>query len=159
MDQIVALVRDALWLVLPAYFANAAPVIFGGGPPLDGGRTWKDGRPIFGKHKTVRGFISGVLLGTVVGAAQKRTLAGFLMGLGSMLGDAAGSFIKRRLDLRPGDQAPGLDQLGFILVALVIVYPLERPTTDVLLTAVLVTPFAHVVANAVAVLLGLKRWL
>ncbi len=159
MEQIAALIKDALWFVLPAYFANAAPVVLGGGPPLDGGRTWKDGRPLLGSNKTVRGFISGILLGTLVGIAQGRALAGFLMGLGSMLGDAMGSFIKRRLDLKPGDQAPGLDQLGFLLVALVLVYPLERPDPATVLTAVLITPFAHVATNAVAVLLGLKRWL
>ena len=159
MEQVAALVREALWFVLPAYFANAAPVVLGGGPPLDGGRTWRDGKPLLGSNKTLRGFISGVLVGTLVGTAQGRTLAGFLMGLGSMLGDAMGSFIKRRLDLKPGDQAPGLDQLGFLLVALTLVYPMERPDSDVLLTAVLITPLVHVATNAVAVLLGLKRWL
>jgi hypothetical protein len=28
----------AFWFVLPAYVANASPVVFGGGRPIDGGR-------------------------------------------------------------------------------------------------------------------------
>jgi CDP-diglyceride synthetase len=38
----------AFWFILPAYAANASPVVFGGGKPIDGGRKFFDGRPIFG---------------------------------------------------------------------------------------------------------------
>ena len=46
-----------LLYILPAYVANGAPVIFGGGTPLDFGRKL-GGKPIFGNHKTIRGLIS-----------------------------------------------------------------------------------------------------
>lgn len=155
----VAILKEALWFVLPAYFANASPVIFGGGAPIDGGRTWRDGRPIFGSNKTIRGFTAGILIGTLVGVLQGRPLSGFLLALGAMIGDLAGSFLKRRLDLKPGQQAPILDQLGFLLFALMFTLPVERPSAEVVVVAVLVTPLAHVVSNAVAVMLGLKRGL
>lgn len=31
---------SALWAMLPAYLPNNAAVLFGGGPPIDGGREW-----------------------------------------------------------------------------------------------------------------------
>ncbi|HDM92453.1 MAG TPA: CDP-2,3-bis-(O-geranylgeranyl)-sn-glycerol synthase [Candidatus Korarchaeota archaeon] len=155
----ITVLKEALWFVLPAYFANASPVIFGGGAPIDCGRTWRDGRPIFGSNKTIRGFAAGILVGTLVGILQGRPLSGFLLALGAMIGDLTGSFLKRRLGLKPGQQAPILDQLGFLLFALVLTLPVERPSTNVVLAAVLITPLAHVASNAVAVVLGLKRGL
>ena len=55
-------VVHALLFIFPAYCANAAPVIFGGGFPIDGGKTFLDGKPIFGSHKTFRGFLSGLVV-------------------------------------------------------------------------------------------------
>ena len=60
----------ALWFIFPAYCANAVPVIFGGGRPIDFGKIFLDGKPILGSHKTLRGFFSGLLVGTLVGFLQ-----------------------------------------------------------------------------------------
>ena len=48
-------------------------------------------------------------------------LIGFLLGFGALLGDALGSFLKRRLGIGRGKPAPILDQLDFIIVALILV--------------------------------------
>src|SRR6266487_1933002 len=64
------LITSALLFIGPAYFANAAPLVLGGGAPLDGGRSLADGRPIFGPHKTVRGVIAGIVVGTLIGLAR-----------------------------------------------------------------------------------------
>jgi CDP-2,3-bis-(O-geranylgeranyl)-sn-glycerol synthase len=53
--KMAELVTEALLFIGPSYVANAAPLLFGGGRPLDGGRNFVDGNPIFGSHKTVRG--------------------------------------------------------------------------------------------------------
>ena len=42
--DILTTVVQALWIILPAYVANASAVIVGGGKPIDGGRTWRDGK-------------------------------------------------------------------------------------------------------------------
>ena len=63
-------VVHALVFIFPAYCANGAPVIFGGGRSLDGGRSFLDGKPILGSHKTIRGFFGGLVIGTLVGFVQ-----------------------------------------------------------------------------------------
>ena len=44
-------------------------------------------------------------------------LIGFLLGFGALLGDALGSFIKRRMGIGRGKPAPILDQIDFLIVA------------------------------------------
>ena len=98
----------ALWLILPAYIANASAVLMGGKIPIDFGKTWK-GKPVLGPGKTWRGFIGGVVLGSTVGYVQALffpksfggypvlLLAVFSLSLGALTGDLFESFIKRRL--------------------------------------------------------------
>jgi len=73
----------AFWYILPAYVANASPVILGGGRPIDGGRYWRDGRRILGDGKTWRGFIGGVAAGTLVGVIQYLITPDFYGSLGT----------------------------------------------------------------------------
>jgi predicted MPP superfamily phosphohydrolase len=88
-----------------------------GNLPIDRGRKFLDGKPIFGPHKTYRGFIGGILSGVTVGV-----MFGFPIWLGlctgtlSMLGDLISSFIKRRIEQPSGTIAPVLDQAfeGFL---------------------------------------------
>ena len=61
----------AFWLMLPAYIPNNCASLFGGGTPLDMGRTFKDGRRILGDGKTFRGTIAGTICGIAGGAPAK----------------------------------------------------------------------------------------
>ena len=109
------LIIKALFLLL---LANGTPVIakklLGArlAYPLDGGKLFFDGRPIFGRSKTLRGIIASLIV-TGIGA----WLIGYSLQLGlifaaaSISGDLASSFIKRRLGLAPSSRALGLDQL------------------------------------------------
>ncbi|MFQ5405957.1 MAG: CDP-2,3-bis-(O-geranylgeranyl)-sn-glycerol synthase [Candidatus Micrarchaeia archaeon] len=120
--------------ILPAYVANSVPVIFGGGVPLDFNRNFSDGRRIFGEGKTLRGFASGVLLGTLFGfllspntrlfglSPQGFLTVSFLLSFGALTGDAAGSFVKRRVGLSHGQQYLFVDQLFFLLFALLFAF-------------------------------------
>jgi len=57
----VCILIFSLLLVAPAYLANAGMVFTGGGKPIDGGKVLKDGRRLFGDHKTWSGFLKGPL--------------------------------------------------------------------------------------------------
>lgn len=157
-------VGSALWFILPAYAANATPVVLGGGRPIDGGRKFLDGRPIFGPGKTWRGLAAGLAAGTMVGLVQGLIVAnpshylllGFLLALGALLGDMLGSFIKRRIGIKRGGAAPGLDQLGFVIVALLLASPIALPSWGEIVTIIAVTPVLHVGTNFAGYKLGLK---
>lgn len=156
------MITEALLFIGPSYVANAAPLLFGGGRPLDGGRNFIDGNPIFGSHKTVRGFFAGVLAGTIIGLGESLVdgnmlLGGFMIALGAVLGDLLGAFVKRRLKMKPGSPFPVVDQLDFVLGALVfgsLVFPM---TLTAVLLVVLVTPPIHLGTNYGAYLLGIKK--
>ena len=59
-----------LYFLLPAYLSNSGGLIFGGGRPIDGGKTDSKGNRWIGDGVTWRGLIGGTLLGTLVGAIQ-----------------------------------------------------------------------------------------
>ena len=154
----------AIWSILPAYVANAAPVVLGGGRPIDGGRKFTDGRPIFGPGKSILGFVAGLIAGSVfamlqgvaVGLLYSYSLRGFLLALGALTGDLLGSFIKRRINLARGAAAPGLDQLGFVVLALLFASPLFVPGWEVILTILVITPPIHLATNFIGHKLKLK---
>ena len=90
-----------------------------------------DGNPFLGKSKTLRGFLAGVAGGTIVGmvlayqfkeflpglTGTEKVAASFLLSTGTMIGDATGSFIKRRIGLASGQKAM-TDAVTFMLFAL-----------------------------------------
>jgi CDP-2,3-bis-(O-geranylgeranyl)-sn-glycerol synthase len=172
---------SALWIMLPAYVPNPAAVVFGGGPPIDGGVIWRDGRRLLGEGKTVRGFVLGVLAGVAVGGAELwvQTLAGWTfswfflplhtavtvctLALGALLGDLAKSFIKRRIGKGQGDPWPVADQYdlvagAFLLTALLAPgWLLRNISLPVLAWIIVLTPFLHRVTNIAGHRLGVKR--
>ncbi len=158
---------NALYYIFPAYCANGAPVIFGGGHAIDGGRKFLDGKPILGSHKTYRGLILGLAIGTYVGWFQENLAPraglppgsvnlGFVLSLGALLGDLMGSFIKRRLDLKPGASLPVSDQIDFVLVALLFGLLVEPPSIIAALIIIVLTGPMHLLVNVMAYLLRLK---
>lgn len=155
-------VAHALLFIFPAYCANAAPVIFGGGFPIDGGKTFIDGKPILGSHKTLRGFFSGLIVGTLVSFVQGalfqyNMLLGFTLSMGALAGDLAESFFKRRLDLPPGSDLPIADQLDFILGALLFSLLVSPPPLPIVIIIVIITLPIHLLTNFLAYLLGVKK--
>ena len=80
--------------------------------PLDAGKKYFDGRPLFGASKTYRGIISSVIVTS--GSAELIGYSfqtGILFAITSLTGDLASSFIKRRLGRPPSSRTLGLDQL------------------------------------------------
>ena len=169
MDSSVVIVINlsayAIYFMLPAYLANVTALAFGGGKPLDFNHNFNDGRRLIGNGVTIRGTIIGILIGTLVGIVQGiltgniiyGLLLGFTLGAGALIGDACGSFIKRRLNIGRGKPAPLLDQLDFVIGALlfaslIVVLPLEMIVIILVLTL-----FLHLGANIIAYLLGIKE--
>ncbi len=176
--DVSGVVVTALWVMLPAYVPNNAAVLAGGGRPIDGGRTL-GGRRVLGDGKTWQGTAAGWAAGTAVAFVLTRfhESAGDLLGaavpafplpvvfalpLGAMLGDIAASFLKRRTGRERGAAFPGLDQLDFVVGALVLAavtdpaWTTDHVTLPVLAVVLVVTPVLHVTANTAAYALGLK---
>lgn len=107
--------------------ANGAPIIatrlLGArlAAPLDGGLKLRDGAPLFGDSKTLRGVAAS--LGCTALAAP---LLGFdwVTGAGfaaaSLAGDLLSSFLKRRWKLEPHAAAFGMDQIPEALLPLLL---------------------------------------
>jgi CDP-2,3-bis-(O-geranylgeranyl)-sn-glycerol synthase len=80
--------------------------------PLDGGRRFFNGRPVFGMSKTWRGIVASILataaIAPLIGVPVE---IGALFATAAMLGDLFSSFMKRRLNKPSSSQALGLDQV------------------------------------------------
>ncbi len=164
-----------LFIIWPSYVANATPVIVGKAfkrrTPIDLGKNFIDGRRIFGDGKTYEGFTCGLIAGFVIGEMTyllvpdwirpylPTPFAVFMMCLGALTGDLIGAFIKRRLGLPRGAPVPLLDQLDFLLMALFTLWLIEpwllTPLRVIL--AIAITPPIHLLTNAIAYLLRLKK--
>ncbi|WP_232703050.1 CDP-2,3-bis-(O-geranylgeranyl)-sn-glycerol synthase [Halobacterium wangiae] len=176
--DLAATVAVAFWAMLPAYVPNNVAVLAGGGRPIDGGRTW-NGRRVLGDGKTWRGTFVGTLAGVALTAALNtlEPAASEALGVplpafplaatvalpaGAMLGDILASFLKRRTGRERGAAFPLVDQLDFVVVALVLT-ALAAPawfgdtfTLEVVVAVLVLTPVLHVGTNVGAYQLGLK---
>ncbi len=171
--------------MLPAYVANVSALAFGGGTPLDFKRNFTDGRRLLGDGVTWRGTIIGIIIGTVIAIIQglifmyygdiftilpgwvtisgiipANTIEWLLLGLalsvGALAGDAVGSFIKRRIKLARGKPAPILDQLDFVVGALILASFVVIIPLNLIILIVIISIFLHLAANSIAYLLGMK---
>jgi len=143
-------------IYLPSYVANSSPVVLGGGTPLDRGLKWLDGKPFLGSHKTIRGCVFGILAGSIIGLLQGNFFGGIAQSVGAILGDLISSFFKRRMDFEPGASVPLLDQLNFIVVAIILSQPYQHTSWVHILTILVITAPIHYAVNYVAWLLKLK---
>jgi len=133
---------DVLLLLIAA---NGTPVLAALllGPrcawPLDGGRSFRDGRPLLGAHKTWRGLAAGTLAAAFVGSATGVGVGlGAAFGVLALFGDLASSFAKRRLDRAPGRDTLLLDQLPESLLPLLALYrPLGLGAPEIVGTVLL----------------------
>jgi CDP-2,3-bis-(O-geranylgeranyl)-sn-glycerol synthase len=144
-------ILQAIYIAIPAYLANALPTLFRGGPPMDLGFHFIDGKRIFGANKTFRGFGMALILGILAAIAEEIFLGpgifliGALAALGALLGDLLGSFIKRRINFKPGEPFP------------ILTYPVQQVGFGTIIILIVFTPPIHLLANFFAYRLGVKR--
>lgn len=165
------LVVSSLLFILPAYITNATAALFGGRTPLDFTRSFK-GHRVFGKGKTWQGLAAGILFGTAaanvlgffvqgtpfaLGSVGFHTLLGFLLASGALLGDLAASFTKRRLSIKPGARLLLVDQLDFVVGALLASSMLYAVSLEQAAFLLVVTPAAHLFLNFVGFKLKCKK--
>jgi len=211
-DWVTTLIFSLLFIV-PAYISNASMVIMGGGSPIDGGRTWRDGRRLFGEHKTWAGLIKGPLfigipistgifvlflvLWQFIGPAFQVAIdfdlyflynslnyyeyyfiggpfpIGFISlifriiicSYGAGLGDLIGSFLKRRFDIESGMPFWIVDQLDFVLFAILFVsIPgfiapglFWVPDINIVIFLIILTPSVTIIGSTAGYYLGLKE--
>lgn len=160
--DIATVITEALIFIFPAYCANAAPVIAGGGQPIDFGKNFLDGKPIFGKNKTYRGFFFGLAIGIIVGLAEWAIfdfplLFGVFSPLGALCGDLAGAFLKRRMGIAPGGLLPIIDQVDFVVGAILFSLPFISISLELVATVLIITPPIHLLTNFVAYKLKMKK--
>jgi CDP-2,3-bis-(O-geranylgeranyl)-sn-glycerol synthase len=180
------LIIKAFWLMLPAYLPNSFAAVFGGGKPIDGGRTFKDGRRILGEGKTYRGLFSGIFFGVLAGSIQiwlnssgfeilgiempafgqdylNALKVVFALACGSLFGDMFKSFFKRRMGMKRGASLPLVDQLDFVIGAWVFTY-LTAPewfvsnfTPQIMITVLIISPILHLTTNIIGYFTGIKK--
>lgn len=160
--EIAVLLIEAMKFIFPAYCANAMPVLAGGGQKMDFGKNFYDGKRIFGNNKTFRGFFFGLAIGIMVGLIEcvlfgLPVLFSILTPLGALLGDLTGAFIKRRIGIAPGGLLPIIDQIDFVVGAIVFSIPLALIGWELAATVMLITPPIHLFTNFLAYKLKLKN--
>lgn len=181
--MIIMDILAVIWLFLGAGFANAAPVFAKKIPifkdwktPLDFGKTFQ-GKPVFGKNKTWRGLIFGIVVATVTIMLQKLVLKilntdivlagqsflalptlilGFALGFGALAGDAIESFFKRQFDIAPGRSWFPFDQIDYIIGAILCTLPVIRFEWIQYLSLFAVGFAVHLIASYIGFLLKLK---
>lgn len=154
-------VLQALLLVM---VANGAPILATWltpgwwGWPLDGGRRWRDGRPLLGPSKTWRGLFAALLAGSAFAVLMGYPwYVGLSAGAGAMAGDLLSSFLKRRRGTPSSGAAPGLDQMPEALLgALALVPWLPLSALEILLVVVLFF-FLEIPLSMLLYRLGVRR--
>lgn len=173
-----------LWFFFPAGCANVTPILAAKMPflsnlgyPVDGYKRIGNVR-ILGDHKTWRGVITGVIIGTLVSVAQAHVVSkypgffpfipvayrfqnplfmGLLLSFGALCGDIVKSYFKRQFSIASGKSWLGFDQIDYVLGGVLfslfyILYPLQVYAVIIIEWVII-----HVVASGIGYILSLKK--
>lgn len=166
-------ILSCLYFFLPAYFINMTPPLIKKANlfnflarEVDFGRKFL-GQPVFGKHKTWRGVIIGILVGFLVVLIQGEFyrfptiqkislldyeqinifLFGFLISIGAVFGDLFFAFIKRRLKMESGARFIPFDQTNYVIGSAIFLTPIFEIEIMVWPTLFILTFFLHIIVN------------
>lgn len=180
-------ILQLFYLMLPGIFANMMPVFAGKlnilkslAVPVDFNKKWFDNKPIFGSHKTFRGFVTGIFVSIIIIYLQIKLynydffqklsiipysqynffILGFLLGFGVLFGDTLKSFFKRRLDIKPGKPFIPFDQIDSVLGALLLVSIIYIPTFKLVISLILLSIITHFTVRTIGYYSGItkERW-
>lgn len=176
----IELIIKTFYFMLPAYFANMAPVFCKNilkflAKPIDKGKKL-GGKPIFGENKTWRGLLVAVVFATIITFIQyllknsttsiiivdysNWLILGFLLGLGAILGDLIKSFFKRRIGKKSGQPWIPFDQLDYTIGAILFVSIIFFPGWGIVITALILDFILHIIVNHISFWLHLRseKW-
>jgi CDP-2,3-bis-(O-geranylgeranyl)-sn-glycerol synthase len=151
IESFIIPLLSAVWIMLPAYVPNPTAALFGGGIPIDFGKSFPDRRRILGDGKTYRGLFFGVLAGVGIGLLQIQ------------LSDTYGLVSLRRLGKERGEKWPIADQYDLVAGAFMLMllfdpsWILTYVTFPVLIIILILTPILHRVVNMFGYLMGVKE--
>jgi CDP-2,3-bis-(O-geranylgeranyl)-sn-glycerol synthase len=171
---------EIIYIALPAFAANAAPVLANRweiwkalAVPVDGNAIWQ-GMPLLGKHKTWRGVLVAMLGAAAVALLQymlglslfpsafplaevfMTASYGVFVGVLCMVGDMVGSFFKRRLRIQSGKPFIPMDQINYMIVFLLGTWPMFAWKIDELIFLLIFAFFINTITNFVAYVIGIK---
>jgi CDP-2,3-bis-(O-geranylgeranyl)-sn-glycerol synthase len=174
----IEIIIQTFWLLLPAGFANMAPVLFKWIPfinhPVDFNKKFRD-KPIFGRNKTYRGFLFGISTAILIVFIQKNLyeytssislinyaeinvfLLGFLMGFGGLLGDLIESFFKRQIGIDSGKPWFPFDQIDWVIGALIFTFFYINIEIKIIVVSILLFGILHPIINLIGYYLGIKK--
>ncbi|MFA6547665.1 MAG: CDP-archaeol synthase [Candidatus Magasanikbacteria bacterium] len=178
--MIFKILLQIIWFLLPAGFANMAPVLVRKinflNYPIDGGRIFF-GERLFGSNKTWRGLFFGIIFSILTVFIQSFLysrffavrdisffsyfnanicLVGFLFGAGALIGDLIKSFFKRRFHIASGKSWVPFDQIDWILGSLIAISLIINLPWYTWLYALLFFGFLHPVVNIIGYWLKIK---
>jgi len=157
--------------------------------PIDGGKCCSDGKRIFGDNKTWIGFISMIIFCVIsqiiCGQACNyfeinqlndlyitnnnsiifNIIFGFLIGFTYMLFELPNSFIKRRLNIKPGKTETGIlgliffviDQIDSLIGVMFLIYLFSEISIVKYFGYIALGAFTHIGINVVLYLLKIRK--
>lgn len=177
-------ILNCLYFLAPAAFATLTPqlsahfkILENLNKPVDFNKTFRNKR-IFGDHKTVRGYVIGVLTGALTGLIQyflsdidlfkdhslvnyssfsTSLLLGTFLGLGALIGDSIKSFFKRQFNIAPGKSWVFFDQVDFIVGGILFSFPIAILDIKYYLGMIGIYLFVHITTTTIGYFLGVKE--
>lgn len=167
------IILKAFWFFLPAYFANATPLIFKKinflSKPVN--------KKFFGSHKTYRGFFLGIIFAELIIILQTflrdvsffssiiifpydfptSLFLGFLLGFGALFGDLIKSYFKRRIGVAEGKRWLIVDQLDYVFGGLLFSLLIFNPGLLVIITLILLSFILTIIIDIIGVSLGFRK--
>lgn len=172
----------ALFLIfLPAFLANASPVVAKNIPWIRN-LSWPIHAWLFGKNKTVRWFVTGILVGMISGFILfscryifvrylpdytdiynlynnwfGAIFFGWLLATGALVWDIVKSFFKRRLGRKPWTMFQPWDGIDYMVGAMIFMSPWYNVHLMGMVFLLVIGPLLSLIMNTLAYSIGWKE--
>ncbi len=170
-----------IYYVLPGLVANMMPIFVRNhfnflAIPVDLGMKMNNKR-VFGSHKTIRGFLSGMVGGVITTYVQfllrdnpyikdimyidytlkTVVFVGISFSFFALLGDSIESFFKRQLGIEPGQSFFPFDQIDFILGIIFVSFFIKPMNIYMIIFLIFMGPILSILATRTGHALRLRK--